>query len=517
MGYSELILSFADTDAGNVAFQYVRNSKSPDYEDGNIEVAWNALKGKFAPQTAPTEIALYRKFYESKLRKGVDPDVWISQMEDTRMRLAEMKSTMTDKHFLMHLINNLTQEYEYTVALVEKRLDDVQNPLTLEELRADLNLRFERLGLRSKHETEEDIELDMALAAGGKFKGKCRKCGKIGHKVKDCKSNGFAGSSYNLPQNSYNKNYAKNSVKGSDGWTKVQPKKFGNNNGGRFEGICNYCKLSGHKWVDCRKRIQDESNGARAGSAHIGQNWKSKELLFMATPATPKWTSWNEMNCCKFIGHTKEECEKYTKEKETEASRNRIQVENKKARAGNHFDVPSNKVTEMAMMSTPWENTNYYESLSDKEEGEENEVSGLEEETDTEEQEKYVKRTTRVPNKNRKSDPEGHVATWGSPNSGNTSTDLPRRSERLQRTRQTQDVEMSMASYMSICKTEQKSPPKSGSSKKSPPKNIYAVAASRDFPELSFKHKHEHAKLMKTHPKVTSQYKITFIETSTHD
>ena len=83
LGYSELILSFADTDAGNVAFQYVRNSKSAKYEDGNIAVAWSALKAKFAPQTAPTEIALYRKFYDSKLKRGVDPDVWISQMEDT--------------------------------------------------------------------------------------------------------------------------------------------------------------------------------------------------------------------------------------------------------------------------------------------------------------------------------------------------------------------------------------------------------------------------------------------------
>ena len=49
LGYSELILSFADSDAGNLAFQYVRNSKSKDYEDGNIEVAWSALQKKYAP------------------------------------------------------------------------------------------------------------------------------------------------------------------------------------------------------------------------------------------------------------------------------------------------------------------------------------------------------------------------------------------------------------------------------------------------------------------------------------
>ena len=75
LAYSKLILSFADSDAGNVAFQYVQNSKSSEYEDGNVEVVWGSLKPKFNPQTAPTDIALYRKFYDFKLKHGMDPDV----------------------------------------------------------------------------------------------------------------------------------------------------------------------------------------------------------------------------------------------------------------------------------------------------------------------------------------------------------------------------------------------------------------------------------------------------------
>ena len=42
----------------------------------------------------------------------MDPGVWILQMEGTRMRLAEMKSVMMDKHILMHLISKLTLKYE---------------------------------------------------------------------------------------------------------------------------------------------------------------------------------------------------------------------------------------------------------------------------------------------------------------------------------------------------------------------------------------------------------------------
>lgn len=137
-------------------------------------------------------------------------------------RLAEMNSVMTDKHFLMHLINNLTSEYEYTVALVEKRLDDSKNPITLEELRSDLNLRYERLGLRKGNYEEKDH--DLALGAFNKFKGKCRKCGRIGHKGKDCKSTGSstgtAATGFHLPNKN---NFIKNKMKlNADGWTQVR-------------------------------------------------------------------------------------------------------------------------------------------------------------------------------------------------------------------------------------------------------------------------------------------------------
>jgi hypothetical protein len=45
-----------------------------------------------------------------------------------------------------------------------------------------LNLRFERLNEKQNEESENDNNQEVAN------KGKCRNCGAIGHKTKDCKS-----------------------------------------------------------------------------------------------------------------------------------------------------------------------------------------------------------------------------------------------------------------------------------------------------------------------------------------
>jgi hypothetical protein len=61
--YSDLILSM-DTDkaGGKVAFNIVKRSKSKDYPDGNASTAWEGLKRKYAPKTAPSLSKLHKQF-----------------------------------------------------------------------------------------------------------------------------------------------------------------------------------------------------------------------------------------------------------------------------------------------------------------------------------------------------------------------------------------------------------------------------------------------------------------------
>jgi hypothetical protein len=71
--------------------------------------------------------------------------------------------------------------------MMEKRVTDKSNPLTISEIRDDLNLRFERLNEKQNEESKNDKNQEVAFFVG-EFKGKCQNCGSIGHKPKDCKS-----------------------------------------------------------------------------------------------------------------------------------------------------------------------------------------------------------------------------------------------------------------------------------------------------------------------------------------
>jgi gag-polypeptide of LTR copia-type/Zinc knuckle len=233
--YSDLVLSMdTSMNAGRVAFSLVRASKSKDYPDGNIAVAWSKLKKKYAPTTAHTLAKYHKIFYSAKLKQGSDPDSFLTYLEEVRLKMEEMGPTISDTQFLLHVMNNLTHEYEMQVNRLERKIEDKVDPPSIEDLREKLSLQFERLNIRKRDENVKDQDQDQALYAGGQFKGKCRSCGKIGHKAVECK---LKNSGNKFDQNQTTENRI------------VKPDTF----------TCNYCGKPGHKYAECRKRNRDES------------------------------------------------------------------------------------------------------------------------------------------------------------------------------------------------------------------------------------------------------------------
>jgi hypothetical protein len=92
---------------------------------------------------------LENQFRESTLKKGQDPKVWITELEDLRVMLENMGYCTTENQFMIHILNNLTSDYDLQFALMERRVGDADKPLTVEKIRDELNLRFERLNMKT--------------------------------------------------------------------------------------------------------------------------------------------------------------------------------------------------------------------------------------------------------------------------------------------------------------------------------------------------------------------------------
>jgi hypothetical protein len=70
---------------------------------------------------------------------------------------------------------------------MERRVVDADKPLTVEEVRGELNLRFERLNIKTSKNEEGEVLEEQALFSD-QSKGKCRNCGQVGHKSFQCKN-----------------------------------------------------------------------------------------------------------------------------------------------------------------------------------------------------------------------------------------------------------------------------------------------------------------------------------------
>jgi gag-polypeptide of LTR copia-type len=146
IAFTELILSINVSNSnGKIGFGIVKGCKSKEFEDGNAALDREKLKKKYDPISAPLLVKTERIFRESRLGKNEDPEIWINNLEDPRINLETMGSNMTDDQLIVQVLNSLTSDYKLQMLLLEKQIGSKDNPLTIEDLKEELNLRFERL------------------------------------------------------------------------------------------------------------------------------------------------------------------------------------------------------------------------------------------------------------------------------------------------------------------------------------------------------------------------------------
>jgi hypothetical protein len=143
-----------------------------------------------------------------------------------------MGSCITENQFMIHILNNLTSNNDLQSALIERRVNDADKPLTVEEVRGELNFRFERLKMKTSINEEGEALEEQALFKG-QFKVKRQNCGQVGHKSFQCKNR----SNHN-----------------------------GINNGNGTEIFFSYCRKPGHDKKSCFKLKKKEAQSSHASN-----------------------------------------------------------------------------------------------------------------------------------------------------------------------------------------------------------------------------------------------------------
>ncbi len=117
----------ADTDTGRIAFEIVRGSKTKEVSDGDATATWKKLERKCESKRAPNWLLLKEKFVNSRLKNvQLDPDVWITQLEDLQVQISNAKeNSISDDDLMEHILGNLPSVYNIEVHALWKRLDSL--------------------------------------------------------------------------------------------------------------------------------------------------------------------------------------------------------------------------------------------------------------------------------------------------------------------------------------------------------------------------------------------------------
>jgi hypothetical protein len=79
------------------------------------------LKNKYEPVCDPSMVKLDKQFRYLCLKKGQNPEVWITELEEFCIVIDDMGSVMSENQFMIHVLNNLPTEYDLQLTLLEKR------------------------------------------------------------------------------------------------------------------------------------------------------------------------------------------------------------------------------------------------------------------------------------------------------------------------------------------------------------------------------------------------------------
>ena len=90
--------------------QLITAQKTAEYPRGDARKAFLALEQKFKPRDKHTKLELKKKWAQMKLEDvDEDPETWITELTNLRLRLAEVKVKIDEEDFWLQFLSNLPE------------------------------------------------------------------------------------------------------------------------------------------------------------------------------------------------------------------------------------------------------------------------------------------------------------------------------------------------------------------------------------------------------------------------
>ena len=114
----------------------------------------------------PHLFKLKSEFHNSKLDSiHKDPDEWISHLEGLWIRMTKFrqKGSVSDEDFMIHVLNNLPEEYDVILDGLENRLMATrENALMIDSICEKLNHSYEKVKSKKEEKNEERKSIKCA-------------------------------------------------------------------------------------------------------------------------------------------------------------------------------------------------------------------------------------------------------------------------------------------------------------------------------------------------------------------
>ena len=153
--------------------------------DANI--LWNNLKKLYGQQGFSAEFISCKELINTTLKTSKNNmEVYIHNIKRLLNTLASSDLVLPPKFVVALVLNNLSLDYDYTVAMITQTIRLSEKEIDLDQIFSQLLDESKRLGKKADTKDIVDVEMTLPTKSNKPKKPKCTSCNKKGHTEEKC-------------------------------------------------------------------------------------------------------------------------------------------------------------------------------------------------------------------------------------------------------------------------------------------------------------------------------------------